>query len=214
MMAQMLSTFSKVEQSRFEAFQRAKFAPHVVGDWVAACLSHRFDLTAPRPLADLVAAGRQGPEIALVVSMLAKIYAQRIVQTAIQLRNDDHQGTTNSNNGSSTSSSSAAAAAAETLPLSAAQLREAFRERQRQGLDPGFFLQPSDERPENAVTRRHSKAYEQHRLAALDAQEKYDAWVKEQQAYDNAETSDRDNNNDDDDDDDKMQVDTSSPGKK
>jgi len=187
-MAQMLSTFSKVEQSRFEAFQRAKFAPHVISDWVAACLSHRFELTEPRPLADLVAAGRQAPEITLVVSVLAKIYAQRIVQTAVQLR------------GNSTTS--------ETSPLTAAQLRQAFHERQRQGLDPGFFLQPASERPEAAMTKHQSKAYEQQRLAALEAQDKYDKWVKEQQLQkDNEESGDQGDGNNE------MEVDNS-PEKK
>jgi hypothetical protein len=163
MMAQMLSTFSKVEQSRFEAFQRARLSPQHVGDWIAACLCHRWNLAGDhRSLRDLVAVG-QAPEISLVVASLAKIYSQRIVQTAIQQRGDskgDHNGGG---------------------PLTVEDLRAAHTERQREGLDPGFFLQAADERPVAALRRRQSQLYEQQRLAALEAQDKYDRFVKEQQ---------------------------------
>ena len=200
-MAQMLSTFSKVEQSRFEAFQRARFAPHTMGDWVAACLSHRWNLRAARPLPDLCAVG-QAPNIVLVVSVLAKLYAQRLVQTAVQLRE--------------AANDSANSTPTETTPLTADWLRRAWDERQRQGLDPGFFLQAAE--PRTGVTAPQSKLFQQQRLAALEAQEKYDAWIKEQEAAaeqsneqaneqaneQSTETKakDKDNNDDDDDDDD------------
>lgn len=159
-MAQMLSTFSKAEQSRFEAFQRARLSPHYVGDWVAACLTQRWHLAKgeqQRPLRDLVAVG-QAPEISLVVASLAKIYAQRIVQTAVQQRGDESRG-----------------------PLTVEDLSAAHTERVREGLDPGFFLQAADERPVAALRRRQSHRYEQQRLAGLEAQDKYDHFIRKEQ---------------------------------
>ena len=168
-MAQMLSTFSKVEQSRFEAFQRSRLASEHVADWTAACLSHCWNLTTPRALQDLVAVG-QAPEITLVVSVLAKIYAQRVVQTAVKMR-QQQQSTMESSTSSSTTNTN--------TPLTVNQLRAAWQERQNQGLDPGFFLQAADERC--SATRHHHGMFATARLAALEAQEKYDTWIKEQQ---------------------------------
>ena len=39
-MKQVLSTFSKLEQSRFEAFRKASFPGDAIGTYVAHCLIH------------------------------------------------------------------------------------------------------------------------------------------------------------------------------
>ena len=194
-MAQMLSTFSKVEQSRFEAFQRARLDLRHVEEWVASCLSERWNLSHSRPLSDLVAVG-QAPEITLVVSILAKIYAQRVVQTAVKLRDqhleqqkqqqqqqqEEQKQQQLREDGITTTSSS------QSTPLTVEWLRQAWLERQREGLDPGFFLQPASERLDRGsrlLTRHAQQAYQQRRLAALEAQDQYDAWVARQQAQSN-----------------------------
>ena len=155
MMAQMLSTFSKLEQSRFEAFQRVSFPVDAIGDWIAACLSDRMHLLPNiRPLEDLVAVGHAG-EIRTVVAVLAKIYAQRLVQSAARIA---------SNSGRDPSTTQAA--------LQPSDILGAYEERRIQGLDPGFFLQNAGERP--AFVLEPKQSFDQRRLAALQAQEEYD----------------------------------------
>ena len=154
-MAQMLSTFSKLEQSRFEAFQRVSFPVDAVGDWVGACLSDRLHLLPSiRPLEDLVAVGQAG-EIRTVVAVLAKIYAQRLVQAAARLA-------TKAGRDPSTTQSA----------LQPSDVLAAYEDRRSQGLDPGFFLQNSGERPTFVLEARES--VDERRLAALEAQEEYD----------------------------------------
>jgi hypothetical protein len=106
-MAQVMSTFSRLEQSRFEAFRRATFPQDVIAKYVAHCLmeeQHRpiskgilsgttiplsssSLLSSPAGqhrepiLSELVAPG-QAEDIALIVSILAKAYAQRLVTAA------------------------------------------------------------------------------------------------------------------------------------
>ena len=178
----MLSTFSKVEQSRFEAFQRSRLQPAAVSDWLAACVSHSlWNLPhRPRPLAELTAVG-QAPDITMVAAVLAKIYAQRIVQTAVQ---QQQQSSTTSPTNEATKP-----------PLTVSQLRQAWRERQYQGLDPGFFLQAADERPDAATTVTPQRAYEQARLAALEAQEQYDAWKKKTETETETEQASQNDDN-------------------
>jgi len=103
MMAQMLSTFSKMEQSRFEAFQRSALPQNTVQDWLVACLYRKGPTGHPSvardaaasataspshhrlQLDDLVAPG-QASDISMVVATVAKIYAQRLVATAKKLQ--------------------------------------------------------------------------------------------------------------------------------
>lgn len=100
MMAQMLSTFSKMEQSRFEAFQRCALPQNTVQDWLVACLCRKGPTGHPSvardaaasatshhrlQLDDLVAPG-QANDISMVVATVAKIYAQRLVATAKKLQ--------------------------------------------------------------------------------------------------------------------------------
>jgi hypothetical protein len=168
MMAQILSTFSKLEQSRFEAFQRVSFPVDAVGDWVAACLSDRLKLLPTiRPLEDLVAVGQAG-EIRTVVAVLAKTYAQRLVQAAARLANSNNK---NSDSAASQSTDNNNAC------LQPSDILRAYEERRSQGLDPGFFLQNASERPSFVLEPKES--FEQRRLAALEAQEEYD---RQQQA--------------------------------
>lgn len=146
-MSQMLSTFSSIEQSRFEAYKRAKLNHAAVENWVAACLSHHMSLEGPgRPLQDLVTPGSHR-EIVMVVATAAKIYAQRLVAAAVQR---------------------------DVTPLPPEHVWKALHERRRSGTDPGFYLDKNESTIQlNAPNSR--KDYEQRRLAGLAAQEAYDA---------------------------------------
>jgi hypothetical protein len=214
MMAQMLSTFSKLEQSRFEAFQRASFPADAMGKWIAACLSHRFRVYAEtsasppttttratsvaaatsnnnaiihnsstsRPLSDLVAVGQEG-EICMVVGVLAKIYAQRLVQTAIRQRAAAAAAAaaTASSNPSIVSVPSQQQPQQQPQALLPSDILKAHEERRRLGLDPGFFLQAAQERQglwqsdNAAISSSSNTMHQQRRLAALQAQDEYDA---------------------------------------
>jgi hypothetical protein len=233
MMAQMLSTFSKLEQSRFEAFQRASFPADAVAKWIAACLSHRFRIVmdpppnhhhyssaaatanntttastctaSSRSLSDLVAVGQEG-EICMVVSVLAKIYAQRLVQTAIRQRAAAAAAAATAAASQSATSGVSSSQQSQPLqqqqqpaaPLLPSDILKALEERRRLGLDPGFFLQAAQERQglwqsDNATSSNSNTMYQQRRLAALQAQDEYDAHMakrqKQQQDKDELPTS-------------------------
>lgn len=157
-MMQMLSTFTKLEQSRFEAFKRAALNADAVQRWVASCLANRHNLQqqpqGARKLDDLVAPG-QASDITMVVTTLAKIYAQRLVATARKLSNNNDN------------------------PLQPHEIHQAAKLRVQQGLDPGFFLQP------NAAINvaMQNSDYEQRRLAAVAAQEEYEKHMSEEQQH-------------------------------
>lgn len=148
MMAQMLSTFSKTEQSRFEAFTRASIDPATIGDWLAAVLANRHGVERQRRrLEDFVADG-QASDICLVVGALAKIYAQRLVSEAVKARETPD----------------------EERALTAEELWTAHEQRVARGVDPGFFLQAQAA----YMVRSDPKEHDQRRLAALAAQEAFD----------------------------------------
>lgn len=145
-MSQMLSTFSKVEQSRFEAFRCARFSPSVIENWVAAVLSDRYRLDECRELNDLVLPN-QSADIVMVVSTLAKTYAQRLVWEASKLNKDVN------------------------VPLQPHHIRTAWEDRKRRGLDPGLFLQPA---ARSDTPLESTDNYDMRHMAALAAQEEYD----------------------------------------
>jgi hypothetical protein len=155
-MSQVLSTFSRLEQSRFEAFRRATFPSDAIGKYVAHCLLQQQDPTrrqqqqqaaaaAPVLLSHVCAPG-QSEEITIVVNTLAKAYAQRLVTAARRAASDD-------------------------TPILPQHILQAFQERQAQGLDPGFFLQPSEQ---STSLPLNNKEYSKKRLAALHLQDEYD----------------------------------------
>jgi len=138
MMAKLISTFTKMEQSRFEAFQRCALDTSTVQDWVATCLCDRHGLllepsdnyqssskqhVTHRSLSDWVGAEQQAQEIGMVVTTLAKIYAQRLVKTASTLASRSTIG--------------------DQKPLQPMDIWRAWEQRCQEGLDPGFFLQSS-----------------------------------------------------------------------
>lgn len=203
MMAQMLSTFSKLEQSRFEAFQRSSLDAASVQDFVAACLVHRHNdgggdhlrrgrIVPSRPVAgaaaattlptsrttvspsldDLVAPG-QAADVALAVSTLAKVYAQRLVASALAERQRRDRlavfdGDDNDND----------RAKDPHRPLEPYELLRAHQSRVSQGLDPGFFLQAHEGVVPSRLDPLASRdAHRQQHLAALEAQDAYDAAV-------------------------------------
>jgi hypothetical protein len=179
MMAQMLSTFSKLEQSRFEAFRRATVPADAIQEWLAACLADRYSVSPPaadsaeksRTLADLVQPGQADP-ISMVVATLAKVYAQRLVSAAQSLALED------SNN---SSNNEGVTADEQQNPLQPRHLWRAWEHRKRQGLDPGFFLQ-ANEGLQWSSGGQTAQVHDCRRLAALAAQEEYDAHVaKEEQ---------------------------------
>jgi hypothetical protein len=180
MMAQMLSTFSKLEQSRFEAFRRSTVPADAVHEWLAACLADRYSVSPPaaqggagksRSLADLVQPG-QADSISMVVATLAKVYAQRLVSEAQRLAQED---SIKSNN------NEVVTADEQQNPLQPQHIRRAWEHRKRQGLDPGFFLQ-ANEGLQWSSGGQAGHVHDCRRLAALAAQEEYDAHVaKEEQ---------------------------------
>ena len=173
MMAQMLSTFSKLEQSRFEAFRRSTVPADAVHEWLAACLADRYSISPPvngadksRSLADLVQPG-QADSISMVVATLAKVYAQRLVSEAQRLAQED-SNKSNSNEG--------VTADEQQNPLQPQHIRRAWEHRKGQGLDPGFFLQANDGL-QWSTGGQAGHVHDCRRLAALAAQEEYDAHV-------------------------------------
>lgn len=196
MMAQMLSTFSTLEQSRFQAYKRSCFAADAIEAWVAACLQDRYGSVcggapgAPlqRPLCDLVAPG-QAQEIGLVVAIAAKIYAQRLVAEAVTIQEQEKQeqirrqvtqpahSVAEGGGGSSRPDLTTSARNVGGEPGTALQCTavwKAIQERRRRGVDPGFFLQPAEDRWNWAAQTATLPHYEVRRLAAMAAEEEYD----------------------------------------
>jgi len=150
-MAQVCSTFSRLEQSRFEAFRRATFPADAISKYVAHCLidEHGGGEGPKRraPILSELCAPGQAEEICIVVSTLAKAYAQRLVTAARRLAENPNQ------------------------PTTPEHLLQAFHDRQAKGLDPGFFFQPAPTKTKSALKE---DSYQRKRLAALKAQEDYD----------------------------------------
>jgi hypothetical protein len=153
MMAQVCSTFNRLEQSRFEAFRRAAFPGDAISKYVAHCLIEEHGggqgPTRRSPILSEVSAPGQADEICIVVSTLAKAYAQRLVTASRRL----------ANNSSSDE------------PIQPEHILQAFHDRQAAGLDPGFFLQAA---PSSTKVLLKDDVYKRKRLAALKAQEDYD----------------------------------------
>lgn len=127
------------------------------------CPYVKYGTTPSRPLEDMVVPGQAG-EITVVVSTLAKAYAQRLVTAARRV--------------------AAAEGVDETQPLQLRHIQAAFHSRQKAGLDPGFFLQNAQ--TTSAVPSGAAMAaalgtvdeYELKRKAALAAQDEYDKYVE------------------------------------
>ena len=76
-MVKVFSTFSKLEQSRFESFRRVAFSSDAISKYIAQCLiDHHPEARSRRPSLSEVCAPGQAEEISIVVSTLAKSYAQ------------------------------------------------------------------------------------------------------------------------------------------
>lgn len=148
-MAQVCSTFNRLEQSRFEAFRRATFPADAISKYVAHCLIDEHGGGRRAPILSELCAPGQSDEICIVVATLAKAYAQRLV-TASQRLADSSSGE---------------------QPIQPKHILQAFHDRQAGGLDPGFFLQPA---PSSTKVLLKDDSYQRKRLAALKAQEDYD----------------------------------------
>lgn len=193
-MAQVLSTFDRLEQSRFEAFRRSVFPADAISNYISHSLAvsheratsqHKQQYTqiGKRLLAcansGVTAGSKQHPqlrplrdmvapdqaeEITAVVSTLAKAYAQRLVTSARRV----------------------AAYSEESEALTVQHVLQAHRSRTKVGLDPGFFLQAPVE-PFSTVENESIVAaalgrvnrVELKRNAALAAEEAYDKYMRE-----------------------------------
>jgi hypothetical protein len=177
MMAQMLSTFSATELSRFQAYRRSCFNASVVEGWVADCLHDRFGMIGRplssslfsktqrnredkdhhhcRSLQDLVAPG-QAQDIGSVVAVAAKIYAQRLVSEALHRSNNGkYQGALTSD----------------------VIWQVALVQQNRQHTH--FFVQPeSAVGTWSAFFARSQDQHDTKRLAAQHAEAEYDRWKK------------------------------------
>jgi hypothetical protein len=183
MMAQMLLTFSNVEQARFAAYTRSKLPTRAVQDWITALLRDklRHQTSHASSLADLVSTD-QANDIVWTIAMAAKIFAQRLVADAIKYsnnnnnNNNNHQRSTVENadasGGGTSSSNSTAATTATTVghPGPVAVWR-AVQERRHH--DDGLFLQ---KQPIGCLhwSGTEVSAHQQARLATEQAQEEYD----------------------------------------
>ena len=176
-MAQACSTFSRIEQSRFESFRRAAFPADAVSKYVAQCLidEHYGETTTtisttrrPPILSELVAPGH-AEEICLVVSTLAKAYAQRLVTAARSLAAAAASSSNNNNN--------------DDEAVEPKHIMKAFQQRQGRGQDPGFFfMQASAAADTNKTVLHDDETYQRKRLAALKAQDDHDMLLRQQSA--------------------------------
>lgn len=108
----MISTFTKDEQARFEAYIRGTLPGDAIREWVATHLNQRFNC-GNVPLSQWV---DSASSVSLVVAAVAKVYAQRLVADAVHNKKD----------GSTT--------------LSVQDLKDAYARRVKQGLDPGLLF--------------------------------------------------------------------------
>jgi hypothetical protein len=181
MMAQMLLTFSNVEQARFAAYTRSKLPTRAVQDWITALLQdklrHQTSHRHASSLADLVSTD-QANDIVWTIAMAAKIFAQRLVADAIKYSNNninnqrstvggvenvDASGTSSSNNSTTT-----ATTVGHPGPVA---VWRAVQERRHH--DDGLFLQ---KQPIGCLhwSGTEVSAHQQARLATEQAQEEYD----------------------------------------
>ena len=157
-MSKILSTFTKVEQSRFEAFQRSTIPPRDTRAWLSQLLSHRYNLPEVRDLENLVAPG-QASDITMIVNVLTKIYVQRLIGKARKLAMKSSINNTGEEQ--------------NPKPLSIRDLQMALGAHSAD--DFGFFMQPKSRRTNNL--RLSSEVFEQDRSAAMAAQEAYDKYI-------------------------------------
>ena len=189
-MAQALSTFNSLEQSRFEAFRRCTFCGDAISKFIAHCLlhlerqkswrrqvardgmgtngygvGHNFTSVADEkisaaiknrrkskiePILEDLVVPSSAQEITLVVSTLAKAYAQR---TVTQARSMNKSYPSN-------------------LPLKREHILQAHLHRVKTGQDPGFFMHPSSQ-------KHHQSG------SSLDTDLTYQATLALQEAYEN-----------------------------
>ena len=280
-MKQVLSTFSKLEQSRFEAFRKASFPGDAIGTYVAHCLineQHRSISTGDtkstslerggnneeaaatvatntsstasivsnstrlrylRPttttaatgkrrkkkpiLSDVVATGQSG-DITVVVSTLAKAYAQRLVLAArkysIERRNRHKTSVHDENSNNDDDDDEEEEEEEEDIAISPEDILKAYADREVRGLDPGFFLQARGTKNNsgssnsgctnvNLLLTENDQRYTLNRSVVLSAQDDYYNNKKNENENDNNNDNDNDNdgNNDNDNDNDNMEID-------
>ncbi|GKY98154.1 hypothetical protein MPSEU_000773200 [Mayamaea pseudoterrestris] len=189
-MTRILSTLTPLEHSRYNAYQESVLSATAVEQYVAACLSERLQAngaSTPLQLADLVVPG-QDQDIVMVVATLAKIYAQRLVTAAVQLRAERTVS-------AATSEGQGAASMVDnnnnhrSAPLQPRDILHALEDRQRQGLDPGFFLQTNaraaagGSRGANTIAK--TIEYHDLRVAAMAAERAYDEQFETSEAVPN-----------------------------
>ncbi|CAJ1928000.1 unnamed protein product [Cylindrotheca closterium] len=147
-MAQFLSTFNRLEQSRFEAFRRSTFSSDAISKYVAQILIEGLNDGIERnPVLSHLCSVGQASEITMVVSTLAKAYAQRLMQD----------------------SRSFAGIKEVVLPR---YMLLAMDERNSQGTEIDFFLQNAA--TSSSGSSLCNRNYSSRRLAAIRLQELYE----------------------------------------
>jgi hypothetical protein len=201
-MAKLLSTFSKTEMSRFEAFKRVSFPCDAISRYVAHCLAERqqpqrqryhpqttkklafgvgSDVVEPPPrLEDLVVPG-QDEEITTVVATLAKAYAQRLCAAAKVLQQQQQSTEQDRSINNAVAGVVVDGTHPDDSPIQPEHILQAFYARQQQGQDPGFFLQPHEGFTPTQDTAMKEKMK---RAAALAAQEEFDRCFAEYKEVD------------------------------
>mmetsp|Transcript_21863 Transcript_21863/g.51576 ORF Transcript_21863/g.51576 Transcript_21863/m.51576 type:complete len:338 (-) Transcript_21863:72-1085(-) len=198
-MAQVMSTFTKLEQSRFEAFRRVTFPADTVSKFVAHCLieeQHRpvsegvhvstekekssASITKRRPpiLSEVCAPG-QASEITMIVSSLAKSYAQRLVTAARQKAIDRITAQQKKDDTADDGRHAAGGGVGDGIvAITRNDVQKALEERRKNGIDPGFFLPPTStvkySRNRSILTLNDTESQQLKLLAALQAQDEYD----------------------------------------
>jgi hypothetical protein len=199
MMAQMLLTFSHVEQARFAAYTRSKLPTRAVQDWITALLRVKLHRPGAVSLTDLVATD-QANDIVWTIAMAAKIFTQRLVADAIKWSNTMSSTTTDTTPEPAAHRPSPHPAATVGLgyhpTLAAVYLAAPARRHHHNEL----FLQPHNglhwpgcHHPTAVGAATHRQA----RLAAELAQEEYDQLHPPEDAPSSSATPEDDDNDND-----------------
>ena len=149
-MAQFLSTFNRLEQSRFEAFRRSTFSSDAISKYVAQIMIEGLeDGTDRDPVLSHLCSVGQAPEITMVVSTLAKVYAQRLIHETKVV-------------------------AGTNQAIRPQHILQAVNQRLSQSAENDFFLQNALEA--SVSTSSSDENYSAQRQAAIRLQELYDSY--------------------------------------
>jgi hypothetical protein len=207
-MAQVLSTFHRMEQSRFEAFRRCTFPSDAISQYIAFCLQQHYERTYARTTKAQQLTDSQGIGVSDVV------YARALSNPPSFFESKQQQLSDLCAVGQAEEITAVVSTCAklyaqrlvtaarrvamyvegigEDDPLLPHHILQAHAARTKAGVDPGFFLQSSSGSSNMPVYQDSVGAAALgtiHRsdlllYAALEAQEEYDKYVEEQKRGD------------------------------